>query len=170
MRKNWLLVGSIGKPHGIKGWLKINSYTEPTTNILLYQPWHLTKSENNDSFHSIEIEDYQVYHQHLLVQFADCLTPEAARLLTHHKIYVERYKLAPLSETEYYWADLEGLKVYNDDNIYLGVVQTLLATGANDVLIVEGEKRYLIPFLLDNTIKSIDLEQQKMIVAWDANF
>lgn len=170
MAKNWVLVGTIGKPHGLQGWSKINSYTEPLINILSYQPWYLAAPDNTISNYPIQIKNYRIINGHLIIQFENCTTPEAAHLLTNHKIYIERQKLAPLPKQEYYWTDLEGLKVYTHNDTYLGIVQTLLATGANDVLIVEGEKRYLIPFLLNNTIKSIDLVQQKMIVDWDPNF
>ncbi|MES2998246.1 MAG: ribosome maturation factor RimM [Pseudomonadota bacterium] len=169
MTKNWVLVGSIGKPHGIKGWVKINSYTEPPTNILLYQPWYLSAYEK-EAFHPIEVQIHQIHDQRLVVKFENCQTPESARLLTNHKIYVERQKFSQLPHQEYYWTDLEGLKVYTCENIYLGVIQSLFPTGSNDVLIVEGEKKHLIPFLLDHTIKSIDLDQQIMIVDWDPNF
>ncbi len=168
-QKNWVLVGSVGKPHGIKGWVKINSYTEPTSNILLYQPWYLTAPDKEEPY-QIEIQQQQIQDRRLLVQFENYQTPESARLLTNHKIYVERNRFSPLNSREYYWTDLEGLKVYNCENIYLGVINTLLATGSNDVLIVEGEKRVLIPFLLDQTIKSIDLDKQIMVVDWDPDF
>ena len=168
MRNNWVLVGSIGKPYGVKGWVKINSYTEPLSNILLYQPWYLTATDKEP--YTLEILHHQVHGQRLTVQFKNCQTPETARLLTNHKIYVARQQFSPLAHQEYYWTDLEGLKVYTCENIYLGIVQTLFATGSNDVLIIEGEKQFLIPFLLDNTIKSIDLEQETIIVDWDPDF
>lgn len=169
MQKNWVLVGSVGKPHGVKGWVKINSYTEPLSNILLYQPWYLA-AHDKEVLCPIEIQQHQIHNQRLVVQFENCQTPESAQLFTNHKIYVDRKQFSPLATQEYYWTDLEGLKVYTCENVYLGIIQTIFATGSNDVLIIEGEKRVLIPFLLDRTIKSIDLEQQIMIVDWDLNF
>jgi 16S rRNA processing protein RimM len=169
MTKNWVLVGSVGKPHGIKGWVKVHSYTEPLTNILLYQPWCLTADDEANA-HPAKVENYQVHNQQLVVKFVDYQTPESARLLTHHKIYVKRQKFAQLPQQTYYWTDLEGLKVYTCENVYLGVVQSLFSTGSNDVLVVEGEKKYLIPFLLDHTIKTIDLDQQILIADWDLDF
>jgi 16S rRNA processing protein RimM len=168
MEKNWVLVGSVGKPHGVKGWIKINSYTEPTSNILHYQPWYLSTFEQEPDV--VEIRQHKIQGSHLIVQFENCQTPEEARLLTNRKIYVERKQLSALAHQEYYWMDLEGLEVYTCENIYLGVVQTLIETGSNDVLIVQGEKKHLIPFLLDQVIKTIDLEQKKMVVDWDPHF
>ena len=168
MQKKWVLVGSIGRLHGVKGWVKINSYTEPLSNILLYQPWYLIAADKEP--YTLEILYHQIHDQRLTVQFKNYPNPETARLLTNHKIHVDRQQFSPLAQQEYYWTDLEGLKVYTCENVYLGVVQTLLATGSNDVLIIEGKKRFLIPFLIDNTIKSIDLEQATMVVDWDPNF
>ena len=169
MRKNWVLVGSVGKPHGIKGWVKINSYTEPLTNIILYKPWYLKTLDKEERL-LVKIAQHQIQNQRLVVQFENCQTPESARVFTNNQIYVERKQFFPLSSKEYYWADLEGLKVYTCEKIYLGVIQALIATGSNDVLVIEGEKRILIPFLLDHTIKSIDLDQQIMVVDWDPSF
>ncbi len=168
MRKKWVLVGSIGKPYGVKGWVKVNSYTEPSSNIFLYQPWYLIATDKAP--YTLEILHHQIQNQRLIVQFKNCQTPEMAGLLTNHKIYVDRQQFSPLTQQEYYWTDLEGLKVYTCENIYLGIVQTIFATGSNDVLVIEGKKQFLIPFLLDNTIKSIDLAQETMIVDWDPDF
>lgn len=166
-----VLVGTIGKPYGIKGWVKVNSYTEPVSNILDYQPWYL-EAPRKSSFSPtlIEIIDSRLHGQQILMLFANCTTPESACLYTNYKIYVDRKRFFPLAEREYYWTDLEGLKVYTCENVYLGIIQTIFATGANDVLVIVDKKRHLIPFLLDQTIKSIDLENKIMIVDWDVAF
>lgn len=171
MTKKKVLVGTIGKPYGIKGWVKINSYTEPDGNIIDYRPWYLEAPNKSSSPPIlIEIIDCRFHGQQILALLANCTTPESACLYTNYKIYVDRQKFFPLTEREYYWADLEGLKVYTCENIYLGIISAIFATGANDVLVITDKKRYLIPFLLDHTIKSIDLENKTMIVDWDAEF
>lgn len=170
MVKRKVLVGTIGKPYGIKGWVKINSYTAPFSNILNYQPWYLAP---NKPFHLstlIEIIESRVHGQQILVRLENCTTPESACLYTNYKIYVEREKFPPLAIDQYYWTDLEGLKVYTCENVYLGIISALYATGANDILVVINKKKHLIPFLLDQTIKSVDLENKTMIVDWDAEF
>jgi len=171
MTKKKVLVGTIGKPYGVKGWAKINSYTEPVSNIIDYRPWHLEAPNKSSSPPVlIEISDIRVHGQQILALFANCTTPESACLYTNYKIYIDREKLFPLADREYYWTDLEGLKVYTCENIYLGIISAIFATGANDVLVIMDKKRHLIPFLLDQTIKSIDLENKTMIVDWDAEF
>jgi 16S rRNA processing protein RimM len=170
-KKAKVLVGAIGKPYGVKGWIKINSYTEPVSNILDYLPWYLEVPSKPSSPHIlIEIVSSRTHGQQILALLANCTTPESACFYTSYKIYVERERFFPLAEGEYYWADLEGLKVYTCENTYLGILSAIFATGANDVLVITGKKRYLVPFLLDQTIKSVDLESKTMIVDWDAEF
>ncbi len=170
MAKKKVLVGAIGKPYGVKGWVKVNSYTEPVSNILAYRPWYL-EAPSKPSSHYIEIVDSRRIHgQKILALLANCTTPESACLYTNYKIYVEREKFFPLAEDEYYWTDLVGLKVYNCENIYFGIISAIFATGANDVLVITNKKRHLVPFLLDQTIKSVDLENKTMIVDWNAEF
>lgn len=171
MAKKKVLVGTIGKPYGVKGWVKINSYTEPVGNIIDYRPWYLEAPNKSSSPPIlIEIIDCRLHGQQILALLANCTAPESACFYTNYKIYVDREKFFPLTAREYYWTDLEGLKVYTCKNIYLGVIQAVFATGANDVLVITDTKRHLIPFLLDQTIKSIDLENKTMIVDWDAEF
>ena len=170
MTQKKVLVGDIGKPYGVKGWVKVNSYTEPVNNILAYQPWYIRAPGRASPHTLIEIMDSRLHGKQILVLLTNCVTPESAGHYTNYKIYVDRGKFFPLAAQEYYWADLEGLKVYTCENTYLGTVQTVFATGANDVLVITDKKRHLIPFLLDQTIKSIDLKNKTMIVDWDAEF
>ena len=85
-------------------------------------------------------------------------------------IYISQEQLPAPKEGEYYWVDLIGLDVENLDGISLGKVDNLFETGANDVLLVKGERERAIPFLQGQTVKSIDLTEGKMIVDWDADF
>ena len=85
-------------------------------------------------------------------------------------VVIERAQLPPVETGEYYWADLEGLSVVTTQGVNLGVVDYLLETGANDVLVVKGDRERLIPFLRDQTIKSVDLTQSQIIVDWDPDF
>lgn len=171
MAKKKVWVGTIGKPYGVKGWVKINSYTEPVRNILDYRPWYLEAPSKPSSHHMlIEIVDSRIHDQQIVALLTNCTTPESAAFYTNYKIYVEREKFFPLAKGEYYWADLEGLKVYTCENTYLGIISAIFATGANDVLVITDKKRHLVPFLLDQTIKSIDLENRTMIIEWDTEF
>ncbi len=85
-------------------------------------------------------------------------------------IFISPEQLPKAAEGEYYWSDLIGLHVETIEGVSLGVVDSLLETGANDVVIVHGERERVIPFLQGQTIIKIDLETGKMIVDWDPEF
>jgi 16S rRNA processing protein RimM len=78
--------------------------------------------------------------------------------------------LPPAPEGEYYWTDLIGLTVINREGVTLGQVDHLLETGANDVLVVKGERERLIPFLLELVVLEVDLAQRMLRVDWEEDF
>lgn len=159
----YVVVGKLGATHGIQGWLKFYSYTEPATNVLKYKPWYM---EEAGDWKLSELDGSREQHTNILVKFAGYDNPEQARLLTGKKIAVLRSTLPRLKQNEYYWRDLEGLTVINQEGITLGKVVYLLETGSNDVLVVKGEKEHAIPYLSDVIIR-IDLANQVMHVNWE---
>lgn len=164
---SWITVGKIEASFGVQGWLKVRSYTDPITNLFRYSPWQLRK---NGQVIEAELEKTKKQHKSLIAKFKNIDTPEIAANLTGSEIFVPRSILPDLPENEFYWSDLEGLKVVNLEGIELGTVSQLMATGANDVLIVTGDKKRLIPFVMERHIKSIDLANQTIVVDWDAEF
>jgi 16S rRNA processing protein RimM len=92
---------------------------------------------------------------------------ESAKALINANIAISRIQMPKLPEGEYYWCDLIGLSVENQAGIALGKVIEILETGANDVLVIEGEKRILIPLLMGNHVHGVDLELGKIQVAWE---
>ncbi len=165
--KKAILVGKIASVHGLQGWLKIVSYTDPPENIVTYRPWQLLigqKQEQITPAHT-RIQGTRIFAQ--MPGYSDC---DSARRFTGAEIAIYRDQLSPLAADEYYWTDLEGMEVITKDNEVLGVVDYVLATGTNDVLVVKGAKRHLIPFLLDQVILNIDLNTKILRVDWDPNF
>jgi 16S rRNA processing protein RimM len=163
--KEQIVVGKIGAPYGIKGWLKITSFTQPLMNILDYDPWYLQQGQ---TWKPVTIEAGHQHGKGIIVKFADFDTPEKARILTGTTIAVMREQLPALTQREYYWADLEGLTVINYTGEVLGKIIYLMETGSNDVLVVKGDKELAIPYLLDEVIINIDLAKKEMHVHWDA--
>lgn len=161
---DFVIVGKVGATYGIKGWLKIFSYTEEVAAILEYAPWYI-KSDN--TWKNIQLEKGQLHGKGIIAKFKEYDVPETARLLTGKEIAVLRTQLPALTEDEYYWSDLEGLTVVNQNGTVLGKVIYLLATGANDVLVVKGVKEHAIPYLWGQVIKKVDLAQQVIHVDWD---
>jgi 16S rRNA processing protein RimM len=166
--ESWVAVGRFGSPIGVKGWLRVISYANPPENILNYLPWYAFK-EGVKVF--IEQAKGKWQGQTLVVKIDSCHDRDTAKTFTNLEIYIDRKQLPALNEEEYYWIDLIGLRVFNQEQIELGVVDSLLATGANDVLIVKepnGKKRY-IPYI-DQVIVAVDLESKRLQVDWDAAF
>lgn len=164
---DWVIIGQFGKVHGIKGFITLHSYTEPRDNILAYKPWFMLL---NHLWQPLPITQLEVNNKHILVKVEGFSEREQASTLTHVQIGIRKTQLPSLPSGDFYWHDLIDMQVHNQEGIDLGRVKEILATGANDVLIVEGERRYLIPYLLDLYIIKIDSEQRTILVDWDADF
>jgi 16S rRNA processing protein RimM len=168
-----VVMGRIAVPYGVQGWVKIQTFTENLDSLLDYDNWYLGKSSDgkNDSWRLCELEEARVHSSSLIAKFAGCDDRNAAFALKGQEIAVSRDELPATDTDEYYWSDLIGLQVYNIDEQHFGQVQQLLATGANDVLVVQGEgkQQRLIPFTND-AIKQVDLAAGKVLVDWDADF
>jgi 16S rRNA processing protein RimM len=160
-------VGKISGVFGIKGWLKIFSYTEPRDNILSYKLWLLKK---DNQVKTIKVINGRLQGKSVVAQLDGIDSREQAELLVGHQIDITRQQLPKPEQDEYYWTDLLGLDVENTDSVHLGKVDSLFETGANDVLIVIGERERAIPFVIGQTVKSVDLESRKIVVDWDADF
>jgi 16S rRNA processing protein RimM len=167
MDKNLVVVGQIAGLYGIKGWLKIVSHTDPRQNILDYRPWYL---ERDGKIEQVDPVTGRAQGKSLVAQVAGIEDPDTATGLIGATILVNRESFAQTESDEYYWNDLVGLKVETVDGVALGGVESLLATGANDVLIVEGDRRRLIPFIADDVVKRVDLDAAMITVDWDPEF
>jgi 16S rRNA processing protein RimM len=174
---DYIILGCLGRVHGIKGFITVHSYTEPRENILNYKPWHFLKDKR---WQPLNVLQMVVNDKHILAQIEGFSERESAAQLTHVKIGVPKSELPDLSEGEYYWHDLIGLSVQNTEGVILGKVTEIMPTGSNDVLIVEAvvdkaseedkaeaKSPKLIPYLPGDTIVAVDLKQQKIIVAWN---
>lgn len=160
-------VGKISGVFGVKGWLKVFSFTEPRDNILSYQHWLLKKGSQDKS---VKVMRGQLQGKGVVVEVEGVKDRDQALALMGWGIYITHEQLPPPSTGEYYWVDLVGLEVETLEGLQLGKVDSLLETGANDVLIIQGERERAVPFLQGQTVKLIDLAARKMIVDWDPDF
>lgn len=171
MREGWgethVIVGRVSGVYGVRGWVRIESYTEPPLNVVQYSPWCL---EVRGEWLTVEVTDGRRQGRGVLAAVAGCVDREQARRLVGASISVRREQLPELEEGGYYWADLLGLRVRTSAGVELGTVQRLLETGANDVLVVAGERERLIPFIMGSVVMSIDLERGSMVVSWDPDY
>ena len=164
---NFVVVGSVGKPYGVRGWLKINSYTFPIENILDYQPWQI-KFQGQHKV--VEFDDSRIQGKDIIVHFSDCHTPEAAKLYTGLEIVINRTQLPDLAEGEYYWSDLQNLTVITISGVTLGKVDYIFSAGSNDVLVVKGDRERLVPYIMNEVIKQVDMKKGIIKVNWDPDF
>ena len=164
-----VLVGRFVGLYGVHGWLKIESWTEPRLGIFAYQPWLLGAAPDEEV--GIAGATGRVQGKGMVAQLPGIESREQAATLVGRDIYVARSSLAPAATGEYYWTDLEGLAVFTLEGQTLGRVSHLFATGANDVLVVrDGERERLIPFVQGPVVKSVDLAAQRVLVDWDPDF
>lgn len=148
--------------------MKVFSFTEPRENILRYSPWILRK---NSQTREIKVRGGQRQGNTVVAQLDGIADRDAATALIGWQILIKKEQLPKPKPGEYYWADLVGLKVETREGVPLGVVDHLLETGANDVLVViDGETERLIPFLQQHTVLNIDLNAASMVVDWDPDF
>jgi 16S rRNA processing protein RimM len=162
-----VLVGKISGVFGVRGQVKVYSYTEPRENIFSYDPWILGSGEH---WEAIEVVSGKVHGKGLIAQLKGCEDRDHAQLLIGKEIAIEKSQLKPAQPGEYFWADLEGLDVLTQDKRLLGTVSHLFETGSNDVLVVKGEREYLIPYIKGQVIKEVDLDAGQMVVDWDPEF
>ncbi|MEF3073464.1 ribosome maturation factor RimM [Methylobacter sp. Wu1] len=160
-------VGRISGVFGVKGWLKVFSFTDPRENILSYSPWLLKKG---GEIKQLDVIDGALHGKAVIAQLDGIIDRDQAAGFVGWDIFITHNQLPETTEGEYYWSDLVGLKVETVEGVQLGVVDSLLETGANDVLVVQGERERAIPFLQGETIINIDLDAGTMVVDWDPEF
>ncbi len=158
-----LVLGQISGLYGVRGWVKVHSYTQPKDNILSYTPWIIRGQP-------VELEAGKEHGKTLVVKFHGIDDREAAAGLIHLDISVDRQQLPPLPAGEFYWIELMGLRVVTLAGVELGRVTQLLETGANDVLVVQGERERLLPYLPGQVLSRIDLAAGLIEVDWDPDF
>jgi len=163
-----LPLGRITGTYGVRGWVRLQSDTDPPEGILEYTPWLL--GEAGDQWVERELIEGRRHGSGVVARLAGCTDRDAALRLGGTVVAVSRSKLPALAEDEYYWTDLIGLEVFNRDGRVLGRVERMMATGANDVLVVGGERERLIPYLPGRYVKRVDLAARRLEVDWDADF
>ena len=166
-RQQHINVGKISGVFGIKGWVKVFSFTDARENILNYSPWLLKKDSET---RVVNVIDGNLQGKAVVAQLDGVSDRDQAASLMGWDIFITPDQLPKVAKNEYYWSDLVGLAVETNLGIQLGTVDGLLETGANDVVIVKGERERAIPFLQGKTIINIDLDAGKIIVDWDPEF
>lgn len=158
-------LGYVSAVHGIKGWVKIRSWTRPMERILGYQPWLL-----GDAKAPVKLIDGRKQGKGLVALLPGFEEREQAGRLVGQQIFVRREQLPATEPGEYYWSDLEGLEVHTTRGELLGRVERMMETGANDVLVIRGSREHLVPFIQGQYVTRVDLEGGLIEVDWDPEF
>ena len=159
-----VILGRIVGLYGVKGWVKLYSYTEPREAVLDYQSWLLGR---DDRWAEVKPAEGKQHGKSIIVRFDGIEDRDAAAKLVGSDIGVSRDQLPEPEEGHYYWADLEGMNVVQKDGSALGKVAYLMATGANDVLVTEGPDERLIPFIPETVILDVDVAARVITVDWE---
>jgi 16S rRNA processing protein RimM len=160
-------LGRISGVFGVKGWVKVLSYTEPRSNVVGYGVWTL-RSHGVDR--RVEVEEGRSHGKQVVAKLRGVEGRDRARELIGADILVGRERLPACAAGEYYWTDLEGLEVRTVVGEVLGTVDHLLATGSNDVLVLTGQPQRLIPFVRGSVIREVDLEAGFIVADWPPDF
>lgn len=159
-----MLLGRIVGVFGVRGWVKVYSYTQPREAILEYDRWFI---RHDDAWWAAKVAEGQRHGKAVIARVEGTDDRDAASGLIGCDIAVERDAMPSPADGSYYWSDLEGLKVVHRDGTELGHVAYLLETGANDVLVTEGERERLIPFISEEVILDVDIAAGVITVDWE---
>ncbi len=167
-----VVMGRIGAPWGVKGWVKLFSFTDPADNLLDY---HRYWTQGGDGLQSVEFDEIKVHGHDFVAHIKGCDVREEACRYTGQELLIARTELPEL-DAGFYWYQLEGLRVVTQSGQDLGIVHHLMETGANDVLVVKGDAQSvdkierLLPWIKDSVIKQVDLKQRLILVEWDKDY
>lgn len=169
-----LIVGKIGAPYGVKGWVKINSFTQNADSIFAYEPWCLVIGQGNKQ--SIKVDQWRFHGKSLVAKLEGVEDRNDAELIKNAEISILTSQLPELVD-DYYWKDLIGMQVVTDKGYDMGVVKDMFETGANDVMLVKakindafGQKERLLPFLHNSVVVEVNKDGNTITVDWDPSF
>jgi len=163
---DWVVMGRIAAPFGIKGWVKVQPYSEDPGTLMDFESWRVGRGEQQMHY---SVEAIQGHGKALVAKLAGIDDREAAYAMRGQEISVAKSALPPPEENEFYWSDLIGLTVFNRDGVKLGKVDSLMESGANDLLVVKGMREHLIPFVAA-FVGKVDLADGTIEVDWGEDY
>ena len=167
-----IVIGKIFSVHGVRGEVKVYSFTDPIDNLLDYKRWTLRR---DGVIRQVELASGRAQNKVLVAKLKGLDDRDEARTLSGFEICVPRSEFPDLTDGEYYWYQLQGLKVIDQLGQLLGCVDHLLETGANDVMVVKpctgslDDRERLLPYTTQ-CVLVVDLAAGEMRVDWDADF
>ncbi|MCF6189884.1 MAG: ribosome maturation factor RimM [Cocleimonas sp.] len=175
MPDDYILLGEISGVSGLKGWVKVFSHTSPRLQITEYTQWFLQK-KGSDQWETVKLKGGKTQGKNIIALLEGVQYRDQAEALVGSTIAVSSDQLEKLSEGEYYWKDLIGLNVENTEGAKLGKIDWLFNTGSNDVITIKGKNaegenvEHLVPYIFDDYVISVSIEDSLMVVNWDPDF
>ena len=161
-----VVMGRIIAPFGVKGWVKVQPFTAAAKNLLGYPRWWVARGAE---WQEVEVAEARAQLEMVVARLAGCEDRDAAAGFRGAEIAVPRAALPQTQADEHYWVDLMGLAVVNSESQELGRIVGILQTGANDVLVVQGGRERLIPFIAE-VIREVDRAAGIVRVDWSAEY
>jgi len=163
---DWVVMGRIAAPFGIKGWVKVQAFSDDLGTLMDFESWRIGRGSEHQIY---RVETVQDHSNTLVAKLNGIDDRDAAFALRGQEISVERSHLPPPTDGEYYWSDLIGLKAVNREGVELGRVDSLLETGAQDVLVIKGKREHLIPFVAA-FVGKVDVAGGTIEVDWGEDY
>lgn len=159
-------MGRVVAPYGVNGWIKIQPFTQESRGLLDYSLWQVGRE---GAWQPRSVESAKVHGAAVVAKLEGITDRDQAAVLQGMRIAISREQFPEADAGEFYWADLVGLKVVNAAGIDLGTVSRVFETGANDVLVVEGERERLLPFV-ETVVRQVDVAGGTITVDWEADY
>ena len=156
-------VGRLGAAHGVRGWLRVQSFTDPPQRLFEWRTWHLQVRGE------VKLLEARPQGNGWIVHLEGVDERDGAARLTGQMILVERELLPPAEGREHYRDDLVGFEVKNVEGALLGVVDHFIDTPGNAVMVIKGEREYLVPVTREH-LRSVTKETRAVIVDWPEDF
>lgn len=162
-RQDRIALGRVVGLHGVRGWVKVYSYTRPRENVLGYSPWQIKVA---GEWHTVRVLAGRAQGKSLVAKLEGFDDRDSAAGLLGCEVAVFRSQLPEPGPGDYYWSDLIGLRAVTREGGALGEVTGLTETGSADVLMVHGEHDYLIPYVPDVYVIAVDLDSGLITLDW----
>lgn len=165
-------LGRVAGVYGVRGWIKVVSFTRPLENLLTYRQWWIDRGEGFEA----QVVEGRLHGRGMIAQISGrdgtAITDrDQAAALVGAEIQVWRSQMPPAPEGQMYWADLIGMKVLALDGTALGVVENMTSNGAQDVMVIrDGEVERLIPFVTGPIVQQVDAQNRTIVCDWLAEY
>jgi 16S rRNA processing protein RimM len=159
-------MGRVVAPYGVRGWIKVQTLTETVDGLLGYASWWIDQS---GSWSNRRLLEGRVHGNGLVARIEGVADRAEAANMRGASIAVLRSELPVPPSGQYYWADLVGLAVVNQQGESLGQVAEIFSTGAHDVVVVRGDRERLIPFV-ESVLREVDLQGARLVVDWGLDY